>query len=441
MAVDPRQVVAGFLTLSMFVMLGNMIKHDHFTPAVGGQELGLEATGVESNEIKIADTTEMTKVNKAGVDLPKETAEEIRPCWSKPRSNPNSSLKIDTLALVISAEVQESKGFVTFSLTMGPEYHISQITDAVVIARYLGATLVLPEIRGNELGKRRKFEDMYDVDKFMTSLDGVVKVVHSLPNAVSAKKPAVVRVPNRVTEEFITGTIEPIFQRNNYLRLATIFSSVSLKQKESGNKDLDSTACLAMFSGLQLKPEFSAVAKHMLDRLKEISEKSDGMVIAIDLQTELLEKKICKTNGGARRRGCYYPQEVVNFLKKVGFSADTTIYLTETWWHKSLDTLKEAFPNTYTKDDIMPAANKGEFLKSGDSYLARALDLKICSESDVFVPAIPGLFYGHVAGKRIASGLTNIIVPAPVSSSSALASQFVSTYVSKKSHLAYSCYC
>lgn len=33
MAVDPRQVVAGFLTLSMFVMLGNMIKHDHFSPA------------------------------------------------------------------------------------------------------------------------------------------------------------------------------------------------------------------------------------------------------------------------------------------------------------------------------------------------------------------------------------------------------------------------
>jgi hypothetical protein len=38
MAVDPRQVVAGFLTLSMFVMLGNMIKHDHFTPVGAGQE-------------------------------------------------------------------------------------------------------------------------------------------------------------------------------------------------------------------------------------------------------------------------------------------------------------------------------------------------------------------------------------------------------------------
>jgi hypothetical protein len=33
MAVDPRQLVAGFLTLSMFLMLGNMIKHDHFSTA------------------------------------------------------------------------------------------------------------------------------------------------------------------------------------------------------------------------------------------------------------------------------------------------------------------------------------------------------------------------------------------------------------------------
>ncbi|KAM7477681.1 hypothetical protein LguiA_025894 [Lonicera macranthoides] len=30
MAVDPRQIVAGILTVTMFVMLGNMIKRDHF---------------------------------------------------------------------------------------------------------------------------------------------------------------------------------------------------------------------------------------------------------------------------------------------------------------------------------------------------------------------------------------------------------------------------
>lgn len=30
MAVDPRQIVAGVLTVTMFVMLGNMIARDHF---------------------------------------------------------------------------------------------------------------------------------------------------------------------------------------------------------------------------------------------------------------------------------------------------------------------------------------------------------------------------------------------------------------------------
>ena len=30
MAMDPRQVIAAILTLSMFAMLGNMIKKDHF---------------------------------------------------------------------------------------------------------------------------------------------------------------------------------------------------------------------------------------------------------------------------------------------------------------------------------------------------------------------------------------------------------------------------
>ncbi|VAI19258.1 unnamed protein product [Triticum turgidum subsp. durum] len=336
--------------------------------------------------MKIADNTEITK---AGVEL--EATEEIKPCWTKP-----------------SPKDDQSNGFVTLSLTIGPEYHASQIADAVVIARYLGATLVLPEIRGNELGKSRKFQDMYDVEKFKMNLDGVVKVVDKLPAELTTKKPAVIRVPNRVTEDFILDTIQPAFQKNSYLRLAIIFSSVSLKPKGTNNKDLDSTACHAMFTGLKLNAEYSEVAEQMLGRLKELSKKSDGRVLAVDMRTDLLEKKTCKTSAGARRKGCYNPQEVLNFLKK---------------------------------DDIMPAEKKGEFLNSGDSDLARALDLEVCSQTDVFVPAIPGMFYGNVAGKRIAAGLTQILVPAPVVGGSAQASDFVSTYITKKSHFAYSCYC
>jgi len=112
---------------------------------------------------------------------------------------------------------------------------------------------------------------------------------------------------------------------------------------------LDATACLAMFSGLELKHEYSEVARKMSDKLKEISKKSDGKVLAIDLLSDLLEKKGCKTTRGARRKGCYNADEVLGFLRNVGFSANTTIYLTETRWHEGLNDLKEEFPNTYTK--------------------------------------------------------------------------------------------
>ncbi|AQK81739.1 O-fucosyltransferase family protein [Zea mays] len=186
--------------------------------------MGLKATGARSNTMKLDNNVDMNSVDTAGVEDLMDTIEEVKPYWTKP-----------------SPKNQPSNGFVTFSLTMGPEYHISRITDVVVVARYLGATFVLPDIRGNELGNKR---------------------------------------------------------------------------------------------GLELKHEYSEVARKMLDRLQELSKKSD--------------------------------------------------------W----------------KDDIMPAENKGEFLKSSNADLARALDLEICSQSDMFIPAVAGLFYGYVTGKRIASGRT-----------------------------------
>lgn len=88
----------------------------------------------------------------------------------------------------------------------------------------------------------------------------------------------------------------------------------------------------------------------------------------------------------------------------------------------------------------MAADKKGKFLDSGSTDFEKLLDFYICSQSDVFVPAISGLFYANVAGKRIASGRTQILVPAKVTSSSSV-TDFVSPFVSKKNHLAYTCFC
>ncbi|KAJ4964442.1 hypothetical protein NE237_024381 [Protea cynaroides] len=420
MAVDPRQIVAAFLTFSMFALLANMIKEDHFTPTNNVKLPG--PPDVQYEKITIPEPRFAT--------LPKEStgpwAEDdvqVEPCWTRPAPK----------------EVEQS-GFVTFSLTHGPEYHISQIADAVVVARYLGATLVLPDIRGTKPGDKRDFDEVYNVEKFVKSLDGVIKVTKDQPAEVAAGKIAVVRVPNRVTEDHISEHIEPVLRMKGNLRLVTYFPSVNMRKAEE-KKDVDSVACLAMFSALQLEPELQEVVDLMVERLRTLSRKSGGKFIAVDLRVDVLEKKACQGRTDSGRKSCFNAQEVGVFLRKIGFQEDTTIYLTQSSWHFSLDALKEIFPKTYTKGNIIPIDQKQKFLSSGTVELEKILDFYICSQSDVFVPAISGLFYANVVGKRIASGRTQVLVPSEVSSSSASAADFISSYISKKNHLAHSCFC
>ena len=48
---DLRQVVAGALTLAMFVMLGDMIKRDHFDSLEKDQLLGTDDVNFESGKL------------------------------------------------------------------------------------------------------------------------------------------------------------------------------------------------------------------------------------------------------------------------------------------------------------------------------------------------------------------------------------------------------
>ncbi|OWM81910.1 hypothetical protein CDL15_Pgr007949 [Punica granatum] len=412
MGVDLRQVVAGILTITMFVMLGNMIKREHFD-SVHEKLPGVteDAHYSEQGIVSVSKTSGPRKEDSGG---------ELKPCWEKPESE----------------ALGDPKGSITFSLINGPEYHVSQISAAVVVAKYLGATLVIPDIRGTTPGDKRSFEDIYDVDKFMQSLDGVVNVMKEQPSEISAQDVAVVKVPSKITEDYIADHVEPVFRTKSNIRLATYFPSVNMRKKKTQKSELDAVMCLAMFGTLELQPEVREVVDSMVERLRTLSRKSDGRFLAVDLRVGMLERKNCQ---GSKK--CFNAQEIAEFLQKIGYKKDTTIYLTQSRWDSSLDALKEVFPKTYTKESIMPVDKKAKFLNAEDSEFEKVIDYYICSESDVFVPAISGLFYSNVAGKRIASGRTQILVPAIIESPSASPTDHLSSYVVKKNHLAHSCFC
>ncbi|KAJ4896653.1 O-fucosyltransferase family protein [Raphanus sativus] len=417
MGVDLRQVVAGILTITMFVMLGQMLHRDYFD-AVQEKVEG-DAHDIEFHGSKVALEDGLVR-----------SREGIKGPWME---------DIHELNLVDEEAVSSSKGYVTFSLTNGPEHHISQITDAVMVAKHLGATLVLPDIRGSKPGDEMNFEDIYDVDKLVKTLESVVKVVKKLPSHVSLRDIAIVKVPTRVAEDYIKEHVDPIFKSKGNIRVTTYFPSVNLR-KTNLDGEADPVSCLAMFGSLELQGGVSDVVESMVQRLKKSG--GGGRFIAIDLRVEILEKKNCHETGGAvGSKTCYNAQEIALFLRKLGFGSDTTIYLTQSRWESSLNILKDIFPKTFTKEAIMPASKKSKYLELENSEYENVIDFYISSRSDVFVPAIPGLFYANTVGKRIALGKPQVLVPAEISGTSGLSTDYISPYISKKNHLAYSCFC
>ncbi|KAJ0242221.1 Protein MANNAN SYNTHESIS-RELATED 1 [Hirschfeldia incana] len=418
MGIDLRQVVAGILTITMFVMLGQMLHRDYFDAV----QVQGDAHDIVFHGSKVALEEDGLVRSSEGPWM--ENSHQLKPCWSI--SQPDEEVS--------------SKGYVTFSLTNGPEYHISQITDAVMVAKHLGATLVLPDIRGSKPGDEMNFEDIYDADKLVKSLESVVKVVKKLPSHVSLRDIAIVKVPTRVAEDYIKEHIDPIFKSKGNIRVTTYFPSVNLR-KSSLDAETDPVSCLAMFGSLELQPGVNDLVESMVQRLKTHSKNSGGRFIAIDLRVEILEKKNCRETGAAGSKTCYNAQEIALFLRKLGFGSDTTIYLTQPRWESSLNILKDIFPKTFTKEAIVPEDKKSKYLELENSEYENVIDFYISSRSDVFVPAIPGLFYANTVGKRISLGKPQVLVPAEISGTSGLSTDYISPYISKKNHLAYSCFC
>ncbi|KAG9140878.1 hypothetical protein Leryth_010408 [Lithospermum erythrorhizon] len=351
--------------------------------------------------------------------------EQIPPpklCWKKP------SPKLEGHSL----------GFILFSLKNGPEYHASQVSNAIHVARHLGATLVLPDIRGNKVGEKRNFAEVYDVNKFMSSLDGVVHVVKKLPTEIYSTKITTIRVPGRVSELFILTKIGPLFKTRRSLRLVTqVPSSKMVKKIKKWNTAPHE--CMAMFQALDLRPELKQLASSMVQTLRSLSQKTSGQFIAIDLRKDMMDKIRYQKNTSSETKRCRNAEEISQFLRKIGVHNDTTIYITQSRWNDNLSALREIFPYTFTKDAIMPMDGKARFMDAERSQVEDLIDLHICTESDIFVPAHFNQFYANVVGKKIASGNSKVLVPLKKASTSV--GDYISPFITKKSHQAYSCLC
>nr|KYP37380.1 DUF246 domain-containing protein At1g04910 family [Cajanus cajan] len=312
----------------------------------------------------------------------------------------------------------------------------NQIVDAVVIARILGAALVVPILQVNVIwGDESEFGDIFDLEHFKRVLANDVRVVSALPSTHLMTRPVEGSPPLHVTPSWIRSRYLRRFNREGVLLLRGLDSRLS-KDLPS---DLQKLRCKVAFNALR----FAQPVQELGDRIAE-RMKSKGPYLALHLR---MEKDVWVRTGclpglspefdeiinneriqrpellTARSNMTYHERkmaglcplnavEVTRLLKGLGAPKNARIY-----WaggqplggKEALLPLIQEFPNFYSKEELalpgelQPFANKASIMA--------AIDYIVSEKSDIFMPSHGGNMGHAIQGHRAYAGHKKYITP------------------------------
>ncbi|EEF28623.1 conserved hypothetical protein [Ricinus communis] len=297
------------------------------------------------------------------------------------------------------------------------------ITDAVVAAYILNATLVVPKLDQKSFWKDSSdFAQIFDVDWFISFLANDVRIIKQLPmKGGKIVVPHHMRVPRKCTPKCYQNHVLPLFSKKHAIQLGKFDYRLSNRLVI----DLQKLRCRVNYHALRFTNSILGMGKKLVERMRMKSK----LFIALHLRFEpdMLAFSGCDYGGGEkertelgairkrwktlheknpekeRRQGrCpLSPEEVGLMLRALGFGSDVHIYVASGEVYggeETLAPLKALFPNFYSKDTL---ASKDE-LAPFSSFSSRmaALDFSVCDESDVFVTNNNGNMAKILAGRR-----------------------------------------
>ncbi|XP_059285997.1 O-fucosyltransferase 16-like isoform X1 [Lycium ferocissimum] len=297
------------------------------------------------------------------------------------------------------------------------------ITDAVVAARILNATLVVPKLDKTSFWKDSSdFSDIFDVDWFIKHLTTDVSIIKDLPlRRGQIWAPYRMRVPRKCNERCYINRVLPVLMKKHAVQI----SKFDYRLANKLDTDLQKLRCRVNYHALKFADPILEMGEKLVQRMRMSSK--HYIALHLRFEPDMLAFSGCYYGGGdkertelgkirrrwktlhssnpdkARRQGrCpLTPEEVGLMLRGLGYGKDVHIYVASGEVYggeETLAPLKALFPNFYSKDTI---ASKEE-LEPFSAYSSRmaALDFIVCDESDVFVTNNNGNMAKILAGRR-----------------------------------------
>ncbi|XP_008656362.1 protein ESMERALDA 1 isoform X1 [Zea mays] len=332
----------------------------------------------------------------------------------------------------------ESNGYIYVEANGGLNQQRTSICNAVAIAGFLNATLIIPNFHFHSIWRDpSKFSDIYDKDHFVQRLQNDVRVVdeipdfmmerfgHNLSNVFNFKIKAWARI------QYYKDVVLPKLVEERVIRISPFANRLSFDAPSAVQR----LRCLANFEALKFSKPIVSLSETLVSRMRERSAESDGKYISVHLRFEedMIAFSCCVYDGGdeekkemdaAREigwRGKFTkrgrvirpgvirmngkcpltPLEVGLMLRGMGFSNKTAIFLASGKIYraeKNMASLLEMFPLLQTKETLASEEELAPF-KNFSSRMA-AVDYSVCAQSEVFVTTQGGNFPHFLMGHR-----------------------------------------
>ncbi|XP_031092408.1 O-fucosyltransferase 37 [Ipomoea triloba] len=336
-----------------------------------------------------------------------------------------------------AAIAREKRRFLVVVVSGGLNQQRNQIVDAVVIARILEASLVVPVLQVNRIWRdESEFSEIFDVEHFKKVLKADVRIVSSLPSSHLMSKQTI--------ENQIPFHVSPIWIRARFFRQLNregllILKGLESKLSKNLPPDLQKLRCKVAFHALRFAGPIQDLSNRIARRMWD-----EGPYIAIHLRLEkdvwirsgcpaglgagydriiskereshpeFLTGKLNITNAQRRLAGLcpLNASEMARLLKALGAPRNARVYVAggEPFGGKlALQALQEEFPNLMSKhtlareDELTPYLSKASVLA--------AIDYIVSLNSDVFVTSHGGNMARALEGHRAYLGHRKYIKP------------------------------
>ncbi|XP_057777425.1 protein ESMERALDA 1-like [Salvia miltiorrhiza] len=332
----------------------------------------------------------------------------------------------------------ESNGFIFVEANGGLNQQRTSICNAVAVAGYLNATLVIPNFHYHSIWRDpSKFGDIYDEEFFIKTLENDVRIVGTIPGYIMERFDHNMsnvynfRIKAWSSIKYYTDTVLPKLLEEKIIRISPFANRLSFDAPPAVQR----LRCLANYQALRFSDPISSLGETLVARMKKLSANNSGKYISVHLRFEedMVAFSCCVYDGGdrekldmdaARERGwkgkftkrgkvirpgairlngkCpLTPLEVGLMLRGMGFDKSTSIYLASGKIYDSeryMAPLLEMFPLLQTKEMLASAEELAPF----QNYSSRmaAIDYTVCLHSEVFVTTQGGNFPQFLLGHR-----------------------------------------